>query len=713
MIKNIEANKVGGVLARLLKNEEGNVIAILAAAVIPAIGLVGGAVDMSRIYLAQSRLQGACDAGALMGRKTMGAGTWAANSGKANAQAVRMFDINFENGAYGTTGLTKSFSESGGNVVGTASVTIPMALMQVLGQDSKTISATCQAELRIPNSDVMFVLDTTGSMGGTANGSTETKISGMRKAVKCFYEALAKQNIDDVSPADCGETVSPSATNMGSVQLRFGFVPYAVNVNVGKLLPLEYMADQWTYQSRQAETGLVPSGAPTYGTEGTKTNYNTSTNSLDPTIWEATGENIVQGSNTFDSARTTSSRECGRLSIPTRTTATIPGTTDFISQDPQNPVPGVDETVTRYYETVSVTETTEYRYNHTGDSKSGTCTLQRREINRSERTVFSRATVPVTYAMATAFTGWTYKPVTFNISGLKDPGNNIWRSSFAMPLGTEGANINIGWRGCVEERQTYRATDTDPSNDWDPIPSAALDMNIDMAPTAGNITTLWGPLLPSAIWERYTLNSDKTRSSTRTRGDVFVGRNDDATMPTPANNCPTESKKFQTWSPTAFKNYVNDMTIGGNTYHDIGLLWGGRIMSPTGIFASLNAPANLTIERHMVFMTDGGTNVINDDYSAYGIHWYDRRQTQDGSAPSNTTLNSTVDARTAALCKAIKNKNITLWVVSYGESIDTATNARLSACATPGKFIEATSVTALVSEFKAIAAEISALRLTQ
>src|SRR3546814_3946256 len=30
-----------------------------------------------------------------------------------------------------------------------------------------------------------------------------------------------------------------------------GFVPYATNVNVGKLLPNNFLADEWKYQSRQ------------------------------------------------------------------------------------------------------------------------------------------------------------------------------------------------------------------------------------------------------------------------------------------------------------------------------------------------------------------------------------------------------------------------------------------------------------------------------
>ena len=67
MIKNSDATHACGIMSRLLKNEEGNIIAILAAAVIPVIGLVGGALDMSRLYLTQARLQGACDAGALIG----------------------------------------------------------------------------------------------------------------------------------------------------------------------------------------------------------------------------------------------------------------------------------------------------------------------------------------------------------------------------------------------------------------------------------------------------------------------------------------------------------------------------------------------------------------------------------------------------------------------------------------------------------------------
>ena len=75
-------------------------------------------------------------------------------------------------------------------------------------------------------------------------------------------------------------------------------------------------------------------------------------------------------------------------------------------------------------------------------------------------------------------------------------------------------------------------------------------------------------------------------------------------------------------------------------------------------------------------------------------------------------LNSTTAISLILGLIAIKNKNINLWVVSYGD-VGGPTNDRLRACATPGKFFQATSVASLVSNFKEIAAKISALRLTQ
>ncbi|OYY98669.1 MAG: hypothetical protein B7Y38_02070 [Sphingomonadales bacterium 28-56-43] len=512
-------------MSRLLKNEGGNILALFAVAVIPVFGLVGGGFDMTRIYLTQTRLQGACDAGALIGRKTMGLGTWAANNSAANTLAEKLFDQNFPDGAYGTTGLARSFAESNGNVTGTASVTVPMTLMQVLGQKSQVVAVNCQAELRVPNTDVMFVLDTTGSMDQSIqdSGSSERKIDGLRKAVKCFYEALAKQNITDVTPSDCGEKGDPIPSNVGNVQLRFGFVPYAVNVNVGRLLPLDYMADRWTYQSREASFTTGSNAIPIYQGEGSPNPGGSVTTTIADTPWEDTGQNIGQ----YPSVLLTKESECPPPGgAPKTELISTDGPRQLVSQTPTTPVYGTHNSITRTYQQVSSTAQRSYRYSYSALLLGrGICRLQSRDTGQQNGTTTTTTTEAINWTRNTNFAGWTYKPVTFNVSGLKDNGTNSWRSSLQLPIGTDGANTTVNWSGCIEERQTFRGPDNDPSNDWDPIPSTALDMDIDLVPTKSNTETQWGRCCQasygSAIWSTRTGQETK---AVRPRGPLQMYR---------------------------------------------------------------------------------------------------------------------------------------------------------------------------------------------
>jgi hypothetical protein len=73
----------------------------------------------------------------------MGGGAWDANNYKARTAGEGVFAVNYTNGAYGSSGLTKAFVEAEGKVTGTASVTIPMTIMVLFGQGSKTITVVC------------------------------------------------------------------------------------------------------------------------------------------------------------------------------------------------------------------------------------------------------------------------------------------------------------------------------------------------------------------------------------------------------------------------------------------------------------------------------------------------------------------------------------------------------------------------------------------
>jgi Flp pilus assembly protein TadG len=732
-------------LARLRQDKGGNVIALTAAAIIPLTAMVGGAVDVSRMYVIKSRLQSACDAAGLAGRRVMASGRWDSNQdGNATNDspyqtAMRSFGLNFQSGTYDSTGLTVSFTETNGSVDGTASVQIPMTLMRLFGKATETISVSCESEMRVPNTDVMFVLDTTGSMnckvaqvgytcpGGSNNGveDANSKMKGLRIAVRCFYQELSKLDAGE----DCDNNPATPTPNTGlrsGIQLRFGFVPYTTNVNVGKLLPPTMFANSWTYESREvrtdqqwrpsvsgSESAPVP-GSPSGGPSWTSSTW-TNNSSVTPFVAvDAAYPNQVQPR-----------ASCTGLAVPPEAEI-AQGSLSGLNYQSTETVTYPDNLQTKFYSTTQ--QFRNYRYRYTwSNSSGGRCTLQRNSSNTWTETTPNTTTRPVTWTDEAVVQKFEYKPVNLNISALKNGAS--WNSSVDLPLTRSSAvtdangaqfrrvaNTTVSWDGCIEERQTYQNTDGDPSDDWAPIPSVAKDMNIDLAGNGADTTTLWAPALPNASWGRYDQSTgDWTTDSYEVAADASVSSVSHSRSF--GYSCPPEARKLQAWTDTtAFNAYLNGLTPNGNTYHDIGLLWGARFLSPTGIFAAENAltPQGASIQRHLIFMTDGDTATSESNYTAYGPWWWSRRQTDQNTAPDSTLMNNVVNARLDALCAAIKNRNdIQVWVVSYGGGVNTATEDRLRACASqPAQFFSASDTPTLIANFTQIAQRIADLRLT-
>ncbi|MFK7842487.1 MAG: pilus assembly protein TadG-related protein, partial [Sphingorhabdus sp.] len=86
-------------LGALRSDTAGNVYAMAAAAMFPIAGVIGGGVDIGRAYMAQARLQQACDAGALAGRRSM---SGAFMSTADAVEARKFFDFNFPAGSFDT-----------------------------------------------------------------------------------------------------------------------------------------------------------------------------------------------------------------------------------------------------------------------------------------------------------------------------------------------------------------------------------------------------------------------------------------------------------------------------------------------------------------------------------------------------------------------------------------------------------------------------------
>ncbi|WP_375429328.1 Tad domain-containing protein [uncultured Sphingomonas sp.] len=712
----------------------------MAAAIFPLAGLVGGGVDMGRMYLTKTRLQQACDAGALGGRKVMAAGTWEANGNAADAAANRFFDSNFGQGDYGTGTRTRSFAESGGTVTGTASAVVPMTIMRILGLTSKTLEVTCSAQLKLPNTDIMFVLDLSGSMARdaddveVASGPT-SRVVALRAATKCFYEVVALVN----TPEDCGFT--PSGGTAPGVQIRFGFVNYGSMVNVGKLLPHSALADYWTYQSR---------------TENTRPE--TTTNTGNATFTSQTLSTGSFSSWSDMSNTTTSTEQRCRNSVPAN--GTIDGA-ESRNQNEQTSTSTSGNTTTNtrtWYRTLDQTRV-EYRYSSWTNTTNG-CKRQSRSATDGVRRNYTQVT---TTTVQTVFDGWNYMPVEVNVSGLKNTGTGGYNASITLPIGNVDSGTKrasdkvIAWDGCIEERKTAVAWP------FTSITSGHWDLDVDMAPTTedwsvpadaftGPTGSKWGPSLRGIVWARGVLpnhwykdvygNNTYTDSTGSSSKAVYV-----TPPPTPINyaagdetsefgaapylnqqqpnsyHCPAESRTLQVWPQTppsgqlSFSNYVDTLQAGGNTFYDIGLIWGARFLSPTGLFAATNAatPSGGAIERHIVFMTDGNVQAQHYNRSSHGLPWYDRRQNGKGFIPSNNDMIAQNHARLNAICAKVKTMpSTTLWVVGFGAAVTAGDTTRLTNCASNStRYFPARTNNDLKTSFRKIAATISQLKLTR
>ncbi|QAY78535.1 pilus assembly protein [Sphingosinicella sp. BN140058] len=224
-----------------LKQDRGNALPIMAAAMLPIIAAIGSGVDTARIYMTKSKLQEAVDSAALAGRRAM------TNDDIETAKpAARSYiTFNFPAGYNETTPVVTTITKPDvGTVSVKAETTIPATFMRLFGIRSYPITATSEAKQNFDNLDIMLVLDTTGSMAGT-------RIQGLRSAVLALYDQLAE---------------AQTTLKSQGLRLRYGIVPYSQTVNVGKLLNSNYIQTSQVpyYATVYSQNKVVPVDLPDF-----------------------------------------------------------------------------------------------------------------------------------------------------------------------------------------------------------------------------------------------------------------------------------------------------------------------------------------------------------------------------------------------------------------------------------------------------------------
>ena len=652
-----------GFLTRLRRDGRGNTFAIVAAALVPLTAMIGSGVDMSRAYMAKTRLQSACDAAALAGRRVMTNDTLDAT---VTNEATRFFRYNFPVGLYQTANFNPVVTRpSSGTIRVAASTTIPTAIMRMFGFVNLPLNVNCDASLSYVNTDVMLVLDTTGSMAWDINGNytsdtASQKITGLRQAVMALYDELA-----------------PIQTQLeaNGLRLRYGVVPYSSTVNVGALIRQaspDYLVDSAEYQSRVARYDLLT--------------YVGNPDPPQPPVEETYSSSISQwrcdryGRNVSFSGFTPSPEEGGGPAPAPTWTRTYSNNESSGVDWGWSGAPdtnGSDRSCRRrYVHTVTDTYETRYRWNGTIYTAESVDVSQYKLGNAIELSdtgdTLSEGDGDVTNdGYVTAPTEYDGRELNVATSG----GNNIGTTSYT-------------WNGCIVERDTV---DTITPASGYTIPSGAFDLDINLIPNSEE--TRWRPMFPQITYRR------SAGSTTSSWGTLLS-----------SSACPTAAVRLQAWNRGQMESYVQSLSPTGNTYHDIGMIWGARMISNAGIFAdSPDQFAGMPVSRHIIFMTDGQMDTDSGIYGARGIERHDQRISGQ-SSPSESDLNGRHMQRVKMICNAAKGNNVSIWVIAFGTTL----SSEMQECASNTNQASTASNSAdLIQRFREIGSNIGMLRLTQ
>lgn len=640
-------------LARLRRNDRGNVLAIVGAALVPLTIMIGSGIDLSRAYMAKAKMQSACDAASLAARRVMKDDQL---TEAVRATGLEFFFFNYPQGLYGASRFNPAVSKPEAGVIRIAAdARIPTVVMQMFGFSTLPVAVSCDASLNFVNTDIVLVLDVTGSMNDRVDGTR--KIEALQDAVMALYDELAP--------------IQAQLASQG-LRLRYGVVPYSSTVNVGRLL---YADDPANLRANVT----VPSRVSNM----TKPVYtaNTPTTSAD---WE-----VYNGTRTETQCQS------------------YVGAND-VTSNPGAPSPKV---VTRYQGTATSSgyvKSQNWNYN----GQSGSC----RRWKIVETTTYDTAYAHngwtyrhSEYAIGDYLKPSGAMPIAPTAEGTVRTAGAYNAQALAGAV-TGGGVGNAVWNGCIEERDTVTSIDGGSSL---AIPAGAYDLDINLVPNSD--ATRWRAMVPDLIYQRNagTGSANSTAGASSTTGWIKGNSYESGYWA-----CPTEARRLQVWDRGALDGYVKGLQTVGGTYHDIGMIWGARFISTGGVFGdSCDVYNGMPCNRHVIFMTDGDQTAYCNVYGSYGLERNDMRVRGSGGCSSDDPNNSTVknlvarhEQRFRMACNAAKNTNTSVWVIGFA----TGLNANLTGCASsPAQADTAANRTALIAKFRQIGNQIGALRLTQ
>jgi Flp pilus assembly protein TadG len=687
MLQQITAVIAG--LGRLVRRCEGSVAIIFALCAIPLIICAGMAIDIGRAYAVKVRLGAALDAAALaVGSEVNQTPT------QLTADMQNYFTANYPSTALGTdvtiTPVPANADLTAATVNFQAQATVPMTLMRLVGINSITVTATAQTQ-KTTGLEIAVVLDNTGSMlcgpnDGAPNYSDSTCSPGVVASDTACASSTSRICTLINAATEFVDTLTGAIT--ASQQLYIGIVPYVTTVNVGNALCSgaatcsNITSDSCSGDFTDDKGNIIDIAATSITTTVTGNTTRNSTSittvsnisSVSPYM-AITGSGI--STNTYVSAVNT-----GTNTITISANATANGTRTTLTLGPGGATTNGSPTVT-IGSPAAITA---------GMVVTGTGI----PANTAVKTVTGATITLCNNATATGHPALTlYNPVTYD---------------------TTDTATTQNWMGCVVE-----PTSSDENSGVSGVLNASVtDPDYTEPASWPSWYPFWWASGSGNSWTTAATIKAQT-SATEVQGKVVT---DWGGFPGPNQGCPVPllplTDVTTSTGKTQVLNTISSMwprDAGGTQVH-IGMIWGWRVLSPNGPFASngghplsYSDAANTGWKKAVVLMTDGTEEWPTTTHlTGLGVIADGKIGTTGNTSTAVTNLNT----RLTDVCSNMKASGDFI-IYTIGLGTDGASNTALQNCATTsnGGFFEAATPTNLQTVFNDIAKSLIALRLTQ
>ena len=708
----MSVNRLLGSVTRFHRDADGNVAIMFAFGLVPALLMLGAAVDYTTALSQRGHLQHAVDSAVLAAAEASGGLTG------AQAAANAAFAANFPAG--GAILITQPTS-SPGVTHGEATINIDTAFLKIGGINAISIGAVAETKAfaNATAIEVALVLDTTGSM---INDMPALKTAATNLTNTLFQSASSNPNF------------------------KMSVVPYVAAVNPGVAVMGANSYANMDTNATNVTNGGGMRGA--YIATNTNTAFNASkaeSSTNKRTCWSNWGSSSSSGSG---------------------------GTGSLEPQDQLDPLNLIGKFANELFGIKPA-----YAF---GETSNTAPTLTGTTVNRGASSTSSSnynskgqfgngEFLPTGFGVQTNGRGADNS--NFGCDWLTNPGTINYFDLFGRisPV-TKTGGIFGGWKGCVEARPApYDVTDDAPGSDPANIGVANSRFVPYFAPDEPDPFDTWVPAYhnnylddgyidPAALltatnkilgdptgtrvgrtdnnrwdfkynnWSRarsilkYNYSPTMTQPLLAAKADIkdFYDAPGNHITTGPNANCPDEVLPLTNNKANVLSKITSlQHWAGGGTIISEGLAWGWRSLSPNQPYALGKPYDAATVQKVIVLMTDGVTEVgtnnddlgpIVSDYTSYGYLRDGRLGPNQTFAEARTVLGGRLDT----VCANAKAKpGVSIYTVLFRET-DPTVAAKMRACASSvDKAFTAADGAALNAAFGQISSSISKLHLSK